>query len=149
MSAALGQNVCHALPGFHSLTGCDSVRAFVGKGKAQGLQLLKSNEAIQKHLQMLGREFCPSDFDSLARSCEEVVCALYGYAHNNINDVRYAMLCSKAGDSSQLPRLVMIFCSTYTGRTTRLRFGTVRWRHSPMFQTQVLMDGLSMGTVIW
>ena len=102
VSAALGQNVCHALPGFHSLTGCDSVSAFVGKGKAQGLQLLKSNEAIQKHLQMLGREFCPSDFDSLARSCEEVVCALYGYAHNNINDVRYAMFCSKAGDSSQL-----------------------------------------------
>ena len=31
------------------------------------------------------------------------MCALYGYASGNINDVRYTLFCSKTGDSSNLP----------------------------------------------
>ena len=76
--------------------------AFVGKGKALGFQLLKTNAVLEHHLQLLGKEFCPANFDEVARSCEEVTSALYGYASSNVNDIRYAMFCSKAGDSSQL-----------------------------------------------
>ena len=32
---SLGEDLCKALPGLHALTGCDSTRAFVGKGKKQ------------------------------------------------------------------------------------------------------------------
>ena len=32
---SLGEDVCKALPALTALTGCDSTRAFVGKGKRQ------------------------------------------------------------------------------------------------------------------
>ena len=103
VAAELGPSVCRALLGYHALSGCDSVSAFVGKGKALGFRLLIASPAIQEHLQMLGQEFRPN-FNQLAQSCEAVVCSWYGYpGANNINDVRYAMFCCKAGDSSQLP----------------------------------------------
>ena len=37
-----------SLPGYHAFTGCDTVSAFAGKGKAKGLKLLTSNDADVK-----------------------------------------------------------------------------------------------------
>ena len=37
---SLGDDVCKALPGMHALTGCDSTREFVGKGKMQAFRLV-------------------------------------------------------------------------------------------------------------
>ena len=95
--------MCRALPGFHALTGCDSTSSFVGKGKSQAFKLLLQNPQVQLALQQLGQRFDPPDFSSLASACEAVVCALYGSALGDINAVRYALFCSKASDSSQLP----------------------------------------------
>ena len=40
IAAAVGHNVCSALPGMHSFTGCDTVSAFGGKGKVSALKLM-------------------------------------------------------------------------------------------------------------
>ena len=104
VSTRLGPGICQALPGFHALTGCVSTSAFVGRGKALGWQLLRLNSSIQQDLRLLGEEFSPVNFEELAQSCEAFVCSLYGHAMSkNVNDVRYLMFCSKAGDSSTLP----------------------------------------------
>ena len=48
VAGALGQNVCCALPGIHSFTGCDTVSAFGGKGKINALKLIQKNKKYQE-----------------------------------------------------------------------------------------------------
>lgn len=97
----LGKPFCQALPGFHALTGCDTTSAFCGKGKAAAFQLVMSSDAYQNTLQTLGSAFAPTD--QLLSACERLVCAIYGYDSDDVNEVRYALFCAKAAESSQLP----------------------------------------------
>ena len=39
VSDVLGKDICHALPGLHAFTGCDTVSAFSGRGKLGALRL--------------------------------------------------------------------------------------------------------------
>lgn len=47
VAATVGIDVCRALVDMHVYTGCDTVSAFAGKGKAKALQLLTSNKEYQ------------------------------------------------------------------------------------------------------
>ena len=48
---------CSALPGLHAFTGCDSVSAFAGKGKAKCYNLLRKNLGFVETLESLGEKW--------------------------------------------------------------------------------------------
>ena len=56
VAAALGHNVCCALPGMHSFTGCDTVSTFGGKGKINALKLIQKNKKYQDAFTKFGEE---------------------------------------------------------------------------------------------
>ena len=55
--AAIGQDVCDALLGFHAFTGCDTVSSFNGRGKLSALKLLKGSEQFQETFKDLGQNW--------------------------------------------------------------------------------------------
>ena len=57
VAATVGIDVCRALVGVHAYTGCDTVSAFAGKGKAKALKLLSKNKEIQDTFFKLGQEW--------------------------------------------------------------------------------------------
>ena len=89
----------------HAFTGCDTVSAFAGRGKAQALKLLKKNTRSQEALTELGQEWDlpPELMDKL----EEFTCLLYSTntVITKVNDLRYQLFCSRRGEieSHQLP----------------------------------------------
>ena len=46
ISAKEGRAVCRCLAALHALTGCDTISAFKRRGKAQGLSIVRSLEAM-------------------------------------------------------------------------------------------------------
>ena len=72
----IAHNVKLALPGLHSLTGCDSTSSFYGKGKIKPYKLMKSSYRVIHAMQRLG----PSLHIKKAEKhiLEEFVCELYG-----------------------------------------------------------------------
>ena len=48
-------DACRALIGMHAFTGCDTVSAFAGKGKAKALKSLLSNKMDQDTFFKLGQ----------------------------------------------------------------------------------------------
>ena len=89
----------------HAYTGCDTVSAFAGKGKAQALKLLTDSKEIRDTFKRLGQDWdiCPD----LIKSLEPVTCRIYAPKSiiTVINDLRNQMFCAKKGDceSHQLP----------------------------------------------
>ena len=49
VAATVGIDVCRALVGVHAYTGCDTVSAFAGKGKAKALKLLSKTRKSNTH----------------------------------------------------------------------------------------------------
>ena len=74
----LGQEVSKAL---HAFTGCDSVSAFAGIGKARPLKLLRSKNEFQVMFQSLGEQW--SITGELCVQLESFVCAMYGMKKGN------------------------------------------------------------------
>ena len=57
-AAAVGHDICSALPGVHSFTGCGTVSAFGGKGKVSALKLmLQKTRKYQELFTKLGKEW--------------------------------------------------------------------------------------------
>ena len=89
----------------HAFTGCDTVRAFAGKGKAQTLKILKKNKRGREALTELGKDWdlTPELTDKL----EELTCLLYSNktVTTKVNELRYQLFCSRRGEieSHQLP----------------------------------------------
>lgn len=52
----LGDNVCSAMIGLHTYTGCDTVSAFAGRGKLKALKLMMRSELFQKVFHELGQD---------------------------------------------------------------------------------------------
>ena len=75
VAASLGPEVCKGVLGMHAFTGCDTVSAFAGKGKAQTLKLLKKNTRSREALTELGKEWGLSP--ELTDKLEELTCRLY------------------------------------------------------------------------
>lgn len=75
VAATLGIDVCGALIGMHSFTGCDTVGAFAGKRKTSALKLLTTNRNIQCMFCRLGEEWDLSP--QLMNELEVFTCLLY------------------------------------------------------------------------
>ena len=73
IAGVLGQEVSKALLGLHAFTGCDSVSAFAGIGKAKPLRLLRSKNEFQVMFQNLGEQWFITEELCPAR----VVCVCY------------------------------------------------------------------------
>ena len=105
VAATIGIDACRSLIGMHAYTGCDSVSAFAGKGKASALKLLTSNRDIQEIFLELGQEWDLSP--ELVDKLEAFTCLLYGpkASSTRVNDLRYHLFCAKKGEieSHQLP----------------------------------------------
>ena len=66
--------MCKALPGMHAFTGCDTVRAFTGKGKIRALTILKANAEFKEAFAQLGVQW--NLLPNLHVKLEEFVCKL-------------------------------------------------------------------------
>ena len=105
IAAAVGHDVCSALPGMHSLTGCDTVSAFGGKGKVSALKLMQKNQKYQDAFANLGNEW--SLPRPLFNVLQEFTCQLYASRckHTSVNELRYQLFRARKGEieSGQLP----------------------------------------------
>ena len=105
VAATLGTDVCKALIGIHSYTGCDTVSAFAGKGKAKALKLLTKTKLYQGTFLQLGEqwELSPEVMDQL----EAFTCQIYApkAPTSKVNNLRYHLFCARKGEieSHQLP----------------------------------------------
>ena len=102
----IGNEVCNALIGLHSFTGCDTVSAFAGKGKRGALKILKTNSDARRAFLELGKSWKVSE--DLLILLEKFTCSMYMPVGNNttcVNDARYKLFCAKNGEveSHQLP----------------------------------------------
>jgi len=94
---ALGNEVTSALPALHAFTGCDTVRAFVGKGKVRPLKLMQGSTKNIQTFKQLGvvADTLPSD---VMEGLENFVCYLYGSPKaNSTSAVRYQLFQSWFG----------------------------------------------------
>ena len=96
----LGLDICEALPGFHSFSGCDTTSGFVGKSKNTFFKLLTTNAEFRQAMKDLGKELPVSD--AVTAACEAAICKLYGHNSTDVNRVRYDML-SKGAESHEIP----------------------------------------------
>ena len=71
----LKQEVCKALMGLHALTGCDTVPAFIAKGKWRPLQMIAKNQTFVETMKDIGKEWSLSD--ETFKGTEEFVCNRY------------------------------------------------------------------------
>ena len=101
-----GADMCTALIGLHSFTGCDTTSAFAGKGKVKPLKVLQKCPDFLPCMSNLGKtwELSENQFKAL----EAFVCRMYLPNQPNccsVNECRYLMFCTQKGegDSSQLP----------------------------------------------
>ena len=105
VAATVGEGVCKALIGMHAYTGCDTVSAFAGKGKAKALKLLTTSSENQDTFTKVGQEWDipPERMDKL----EAFIFLLYATkaSSTQINDLRYHLFCVKKGEIErhQLP----------------------------------------------
>lgn len=105
VAATLGIEVCRALIGLHSFTGCDTVSSFAGKGKVSALKLVVGNKNVQQMFSKLGTDWDLSPV--LMDELEAFTCLLYAPkgASTKVNDLRYSLFCTRKGEieSHQLP----------------------------------------------
>ena len=83
----LGPKVWRALPGLHSMTGCDINSAISGMGKKKALQLIKGSDIHQVSLAGLGEELKLPE--TLISSCKKI-CDLHApnTIGTNADDIR-------------------------------------------------------------
>lgn len=127
-AAALGKEVCQALPGMHAYTGCDSVSSFGGRGKISALNILKKSQQFQETFKKLGKSWSvPPD---VSRSLEEFTCRLYATQSDitDVNELRFQLFRLKKGniDSGQLPPCK----DTLQLHIVRSNYQTAIWRRS-------------------
>ena len=98
VAAAGDHNICCALPGLHSFTGCDTVSAFVGKGKISAFKLMQKNRKYQGAFTQSGKEWSvPRDLSSVL---QEFTCKLYATRCPSVgvNELKYQLFRAKKGE---------------------------------------------------
>ena len=102
VAASVDIDVCRALIGMHAYTGCDTVSALAGKGKAIALKLLTINREIQDIFLQLGQMWDLSR--ELMDRLEAFTCLLYAprTSSTKVNDLRYDIFCTKRGEIESL-----------------------------------------------
>ena len=105
LRAVLGDKLSQALIAFHAFTGCDTVSAFVGRGKTGPLKQLKNDEVAIDAFVQLGTSWNVGQ--SLTSKLQEFTCCMYAASSKTckVNILRHEMFLSKRGevDSSTLP----------------------------------------------
>ena len=93
LSNALERSVCNALIGIHAFTGCDTISAFVGRGKMTALKQIKSDKAYQQAFTELGRSWEVSE--ELSEKLQEITCRLYlpSTRTTQVNKLRCQIFC--------------------------------------------------------
>lgn len=75
ITTVLDEDTCRGLIGVHAFTGCDSISAFAGKGKAKAPKILNDDAEVKKTFSRLGEEWqlTPDLFTRI----EKFTCDLY------------------------------------------------------------------------
>jgi len=90
LSKELGPDLCSALPGIHSFTGCDYTTAFLWKGKVLPLKLMEKSYIV------LFANLEESPTVTNISGFEAFVCELYGKPKtNSTSAVRFAIFSDK------------------------------------------------------
>ena len=106
LTNAIGRDMCQALLGMHAFTGCDTVSAFFGKGKAKALRILQTDSIYRDTFKQLGQEWMLSE--DTFKQLEAFACVLYDNINSGkrtVNELRYKLFVAKRGEaeSTQLP----------------------------------------------
>ncbi len=128
IAAALGHEVCSALPGLHAWTGCDTISALASQGKMKGLQIVRTNQIFRNAFVSLGASWNLTQ--DVFNQIQEFTCLLYSKNTKicGVNDLRYNMFCARKGDveSGQLPPCA----DTLLQHTLRANYQAAIWRRS-------------------
>ena len=125
ISSQYSENILQAFIGLHVLTGCDSVSAFVGKGKIKALKLLQKFPEFLSCLVDLGKSWIVTD--ELVNDLIRFVCALYGKFMDDIDLLRYQLFLAKNGkDPEALPPCR----SSLTLHIQRANYQACTWRRA-------------------
>ena len=103
--AKLGLELCKLLPGFHSLTGCDSTGSFSGIGKKRAFKVLQKHGQDIPNLALLGSQPTINEILPLVAACTKFVCHLFDDKGEttDVNDLRYQLFCQKQLSGEKLP----------------------------------------------
>lgn len=90
----LSESICSALPGFHSVTGCDTTSRLFGIGKGQALKKLISNQTmIEQASQLMSRSLTS---DEVVNIGESIIVTLYGgQSGESLDNLRYRKFTAK------------------------------------------------------
>lgn len=125
---SLGSETCKALIGLHSITGCDTVSAFAGKGKVAAMKIVRTSQEHREALQQLGTEWTLTP--ELFHHLQSFTCHLYNAraSTNDVNELRYALFCAKKGEAEswQLPPCA----AALRKHCQRANYQAGVWRHS-------------------
>lgn len=134
----LGPVLCKALPGYHSLTGCDYTSSFFRKGKVKPLKVAEKNPLHLEGLGNIGETTTFNDSDSLL---EKYVCSLYGQKSlSSVNEARLRIFKQKykptnpdsplenikSLDASMLPPCQNVLLQ----KIARCNYVTYLWKHA-------------------
>ena len=132
------QGFLKSLIGLHAITGCDTVSAFTGKGKARALKLLMKNRTYVDAFMDLGLSWNISD--ETGKEIERFVCELYEKKMQEVNLLRYQLHCAKA--EKVVYRHASHFCSCISREPTiKLEFGEEIYFHFQKYLCLVDMAG--------
>ena len=98
ISAALGHEVCSALPGLHAWTGCDTISALASQGKMKVLKIEWENQKCRDAFFSLGASWnLPQD---VFNHIQEFTCQLYSKNTKicGVNVLRCNMVCARKRD---------------------------------------------------
>ena len=85
--------VSKVLLGLHGFTGCDTISAFSGKGKAKPLQSMLKNVPYVNLFASIGEEAELSE--DLFLMVKQFTCELYGHKEENTDIARYRLYAAK------------------------------------------------------
>ena len=106
--AAVDNDVCNILAGLHTFTVCDTICAFVGKGKIKPLKLLKSEYYVRDAFSRLGQMWEVQS--NLHTDLKMLTCQLYSSETSQVNQACYSLFCSRNGQLQSTNHLARTAC---------------------------------------
>ena len=136
-------DLCEALIGYHSFTGCDSVSAFAGKGKKKPWKIVLNSTEYVKAFKNLGTLWHIS-VEQL-EVLEMFVCNMYCKSGGrDVNEFRYKIYCTKRGKLTcdDLPHVNQHWCNTANKQIIKHAFGDEPFKEHQMYLHQLVMVGI-------
>jgi hypothetical protein len=109
----LGENMCRAMPAYHSFTGSDYTAAFFRKGKITPLKIVEKNE---EYLEFFARLHSEGLNDENEKVAERFVCLKYGLKGcHSVNQARVIMF-EKSYKPRKLREPLIKACKNFEAR---------------------------------